>query len=272
MAATHSFILLLFSKNPMILHRGMPKSKLIFSSQTAQYDAARPSYPSKVIQLIKDEIKIAHPLLLDLACGTGISTRQLAKTVGTTIGCDIDSNMLNVAIEHAQKDTAYIQGDAHHLPFSDTLFDAITIFTAFHWFADKISLKEIRRVLRPSGKLFIVHPQLKTPYAKELYTTIQERFGKEIPISYSGYSSANFQETLERNGFSSRLLPIVKQKMTYTLDRFLLLLQSYSAWNHVPESKRPGMIRLLRNRFQPRLKNGKMIDERDIKIFVAKRK
>jgi ubiquinone/menaquinone biosynthesis C-methylase UbiE len=250
----------------------MPNSRLIFSSLTAQYDAARPSYPLKVIQFILDEIKIKRPLLLDLGCGTGISTRQLAKTVGMTIGCDIDGNMLNVAIEHMQKDTAYIQGDAHRLPFSNALFDAVTIFTAFHWFADRASLKEIYRVLKPSGKLFIVHPRLTTSYARELYTAIQEQFGKKIPISFSGYSSGHFQKTLSRNGFSSRLLPIVKQKMTYTLNRFLLLLQSYSAWNHVPELKRGSMIRLLRKRFQPKMKNGRVIDERDINIFVARKK
>jgi ubiquinone/menaquinone biosynthesis C-methylase UbiE len=48
----------------------------------------------------------------------------------------------------------YAVADAAQLPFEDETFDVITVGTAFHFFADEMAMKEIKRVLKPGGLFF----------------------------------------------------------------------------------------------------------------------
>jgi SAM-dependent methyltransferase len=48
----------------------------------------------------------------------------------------------------------WVRGDATRLPFRDQRFDAVVSTEAFHWFPDQAAaLRELRRVLRPGGRL-----------------------------------------------------------------------------------------------------------------------
>jgi ubiquinone/menaquinone biosynthesis C-methylase UbiE len=51
----------------------------------------------------------------------------------------------------------YVTGSAERIPFSNNTFDAVTAFAAFHWFDNKASLNEIKRVLKPGGIFFVVN-------------------------------------------------------------------------------------------------------------------
>lgn len=247
----------------------MHKQRGEFADLVAQYNAARPSYPTKVITAICESIGQKEPLILDVGCGTGISTRQLAEKGGVVIGCDIDINMLTAALRHRHTNVAYVQGQAKTLPFRSGIFDAVTAFTAFHWFTDKRSLKEFKRVLKPTGLFCIVHPRNTSPYGKDLRAMIEKRIGHKTK---NNYSDEAFDEVLTQAGFTCSHLPIVKQSTAYSLKTFLLLLQSYSVWNNVPQKLRPGLLRQLKNHYQPKLNNGYMIDTRDIEITVARKK
>jgi len=49
----------------------------------------------------------------------------------------------------------YRVSDVENLPYEDSLFDVVTLGTAFHWFVNEKAISEIRRVLKPDGILFI---------------------------------------------------------------------------------------------------------------------
>ena len=63
--------------------------------------------------------------LLDVACGPGNFTAQLAEnlsTGGLAIGLDISEPMLTRAVQdNSGPQVCYVRGDAHHLPFDDQL-------------------------------------------------------------------------------------------------------------------------------------------------------
>lgn len=239
-----------------------------FADLVEQYDAARPAYPAKVIQEVLSSIGKEHPSILDLGCGTGISTRQLAKRGATVVGCDLDLRMLTSAISHAQKNVTYAQGSASALPFGSEMFDAVTAFTSFHWFTDKKSVSEIKRVLKPSGVFCIVHPRNTSAHGRDLRNIIEQTIQRK---TVNNYSDTAFVEALTRAGFICAQLPIVKQTIRYPLETFLLLLQSYSVWNNVPETMQPEMRRILKKHFSKQLKNGAIIQTRNLEIVVAKK-
>ncbi|NQV27178.1 MAG: methyltransferase domain-containing protein [Rhodopirellula sp.] len=110
-----------------------------------------------------------HPgeQVLEVGFGTGHSLVALAKAVGSTghvTGVDISQGMCDVAerrvnAENVNQQVELIVTAVPPLPFDDRLFDAVSMsFTLELFPLDEIPavLAEVRRVLRPGGRLSIV--------------------------------------------------------------------------------------------------------------------
>lgn len=92
---------------------------------------------------------------LDVSCGSGNYTVALHKQGHEIIGLDISEEMLKKA---RAKDPSLplLQGDAHKLPFEDSLFDGVFCVHAMHHYRDlETVFAEMYRVLAPGGKLLI---------------------------------------------------------------------------------------------------------------------
>ncbi|WP_373085955.1 class I SAM-dependent methyltransferase [Sneathiella sp.] len=103
---------------------------------------------------------VSHPAkVLEVACGTGISTRHLAEVlpIGTEIlATDLNEAMLNHAssVNANLPGVTYSQANALDLPFDDASFDAVVCSFGIMFFPDKsLGMKEMTRVLKPGGVL-----------------------------------------------------------------------------------------------------------------------
>jgi ubiquinone/menaquinone biosynthesis C-methylase UbiE len=103
-----------------------------------------------------------HPLVLDVATGTGRIPIALAKHSafeGHVIGLDASRKMLEQAIRKVQEQgladtTSFMWGDGQSLPFEDKSFDMVTCMEALEFMPQpEAGLKELVRVLRPDGLL-----------------------------------------------------------------------------------------------------------------------
>lgn len=243
-----------------------------FHRLVKEYDAVRPKYPHKVFTALRSVLKASKSFMLDLGCGTGISTRQIAQAFKDSfvVGCDKDPAMLEAALGHQeQNNVAYIQGNAHALPFENNTFDTVMAFTAFHWFSDPISVHEIKRVLKTNGFLCIVHPRHLSPFTRDFRGILERELKRPVPPSYRG---EDFRTTLELEGLDIVAEQKVKAIDTYTLEQYLTLLRSYSLWAQVPTSKRKKMLDILKGYLTPHLQEGYIHDEREIQVMIAKRK
>jgi ubiquinone/menaquinone biosynthesis C-methylase UbiE len=112
----------------------------------------------------QDLVEIAAPgtghRVLDLACGTGAVARAAATHVGTTghvVGLDLNPAMLAMARAIPHQDGPPIEwreGDATALPFAEATFDLVCCHQGLQFFPDRsAALREMRRVLAPSGRL-----------------------------------------------------------------------------------------------------------------------
>ena len=95
--------------------------------------------------------------VLDAACGTGdFALADLRAGAAQVTGVDFSERML----ERARRKSAaveWVQGDLLALPFPDAEFDAATVGFGVRNLADlELGLKELRRVLRPGGRLAIL--------------------------------------------------------------------------------------------------------------------
>ncbi|MEL7485651.1 MAG: class I SAM-dependent methyltransferase [Pseudomonadota bacterium] len=98
--------------------------------------------------------------ILDLACGTGVVSRALARRSGTAcsiVAVDIAPPMLKAARQRALSDgvaaqIAFHRAEADALPFDDDAFGAAFCQQGIQFFPDRVAaLSEVRRVLRSGG-------------------------------------------------------------------------------------------------------------------------
>lgn len=134
---------------------------------------------------------VEHPLILDVATGTGrlpLSLFSRPSFDGHVIGLDLSRKMLQRAdLKLGKYDGRYtlIWHDAQHLLFDDETFDAVCCLEALEFMPDPMQvLTEMARVLRPGG-IFLVTNRVNweaklmpgKAFSKDRFCTMLESLG-----------------------------------------------------------------------------------------------
>ena len=118
--------------------------------------------------------------VLDVCCGTGDLAIAAKDEGGTVTGVDFSEQMLDRARSKSSR-VAWINGDALALPFPAESFDAATIGFGLRNVEDRaMALKELRRVLRPGGRLAILEVVRPRGAPAVFYSVWFDRF---IPLA-----------------------------------------------------------------------------------------
>lgn len=175
----------------------------------------------KVVRMVKAE---KPKQILDVATGTADLAIALEKShPEQIIGIDISNGMLEVGRQKvARKDLSSLitleQADSEDLPFEDNRFDAITVAFGVRNFENlQKGLKEMRRVLRPGGKLLVLEfsqpqsfpfKQLYNFYFKNILPGLGRMISKDsraytyLPESVGAFPhGAAFIAELEKAGY-----------------------------------------------------------------------
>jgi len=115
--------------------------------------------------------------VLDLACGTGDLTMELARKAGknsAVIGIDFNGAMLNIAVQKGKGldngvRASFVHGDAANMPFPEGCFDSVGVSFAFRNLTYNNPLTgqyiaEVLRLLKADGKFVILEtsqPELR---------------------------------------------------------------------------------------------------------------
>ena len=127
-----------------------------FSSQADTYARGRPDYPVEIAAWLTGTLRLsAGKTVVDLGAGTGKFTRLLLPTGATVLAVEPVAQM-RAQLAGAVPGVQALEGTAEALPLPDASVDAIVCAQAFHWFANTAAMREMRRVLRPGGRLGLI--------------------------------------------------------------------------------------------------------------------
>jgi demethylmenaquinone methyltransferase / 2-methoxy-6-polyprenyl-1,4-benzoquinol methylase len=151
-------------------------------------------------------------LVLDLAAGTGTSSRAFTAAGGRCVACDFSLGMLRVGKQRAARTPAtgvsFVAGDALALPFKDQNFDAVTMSFGLRNLADPdAGLAEMLRVTRPGGRLVVCE-----------FSHLPMR---RLDAIYSRYLAA--------------ALPLVARRLSGNAGAYSYLAESIAGWPAQPE-------------------------------------
>ena len=125
------------------------------SAAAHRYAEARPDYHAEVFQHVAAFLGDRAPVerALDVGCGTGQSTRAIARVARRVVGLDTSAFMIREA--RARIDHPLVVAKAEALPVEEETVDLVVASAAFHWFDQPRFLDEARRVARPGAWLVV---------------------------------------------------------------------------------------------------------------------
>jgi len=140
--------------------------------------------------------------VLDIGCGTGWALGQIAKLVdgkGSFYGIDLSAKMIEKAKENfkEQKQFQFMKANAESIPLEDNKFDVIICTNSFHHYLnpDK-ALKEMYRLLKAEGKVYILDPTVDMWILKIVSKLIKLLDPSQVKL----YSTKEFKELIIGSG------------------------------------------------------------------------
>lgn len=136
-----------------------PSAQKGFSLGAELYQQVRPSYPPEIVVWLQDQLKVGeNSTVIDLGSGTGKFLPFLLQTQAKVIAVEPVTEMLQ-QLQQAHPTVECVQAFSDQLPLQNESVDAIVCAQSFHWFSNIETLKEMYRVLIPTGHLGLLWNQ-----------------------------------------------------------------------------------------------------------------
>lgn len=131
-----------------------------FDDAAADYDAFRPPYPPGVVRRVLAAGRVApSSRVLEVACGTGQLSVDVAKTGCELVAVEMGPNLAGLArkkLEPYPRSRVEVSR-FETWPVPTAKFDSVMCATAFHWLDPKIRFAKSAQCLRPGGFLVVLH-------------------------------------------------------------------------------------------------------------------
>jgi ubiquinone/menaquinone biosynthesis C-methylase UbiE len=196
-----------------------------FGAIAADYDRLRPSPADAAVEWLLPE---QHDLAVDVAAGTGLLSRVMARQVKDVIAVELDHRMAAVLRERSPG-VHVVQGRGEALPLADASADAVLISSAWHWLDPLRAVPEMARVLRPGGYLGLLRTGPERSWVNDLRQA-REEDGSRRPPSQPGFPRTPLFGEVATGSFDST--------RTMSVEDFVDLMATYSAVITASEDER----------------------------------
>ena len=225
-----------------------------FDSVAEQYEAARPTYPSALL----DDLVLLGGIpeggrVVEIGPGTGKATVALAERGFELVGVELGATLATVARRRLAgfPRAQIVVADYEHWKPERGDFDAVVAFTSFHWIAPELRYTKSKQLLHPGGALAVVQPEhvLLPGVDVEFWDSVQEVYGTVLPeLAPDERPPApddvgDLREEIEASGLFSEVT--VRRHfwdVEYTADEYIALLGTYSPMLELPPGQRDELL------------------------------
>jgi SAM-dependent methyltransferase len=169
----------------------------LFDQQAEAYDRFRPTYPDAGIDELLGPVPSGLDVL-DVGCGTGIASRQIAQRGAKVLGVELAPRMAEIARGHGvEVEIAAFEGwDA-----AGRTFDRVTSAQAWHWLDLPTATAKAASVLRPGGRLCLIwnvgcQPDDLADALEEVYASVVPPGGHRLFRGYAANRSSDVKTGL----------------------------------------------------------------------------
>jgi len=129
--------------------------------KTANDYKHRAGFPQRLFErLAQLDIGMRGQRILDLGSGTGALGREFAKRGAEVVGVEPSAVLISEAKRldvEADVRVDYVAATAERTMLDENSFDVVCAGQAWHWFDRAKAVRELKRVVRPDGRVVIAH-------------------------------------------------------------------------------------------------------------------
>ncbi len=229
------------------LHRNRQRADS-FGDDAEKYDRVRPTYPEQLI----DELMLDTPRsVLDVGCGTGITTRLFMRRGCTVLGIEPDARMAAVARRQGAtvEDGAFEGWDPR-----DRRFDLLVAGQAWHWVEPDAGARKAAEVLAPGGRIGLFWNQsFPTGETRRVMDDVYQRVAPALGTTSvllgerHGSLYKDIAQSLRDAGhFADVRLVDYRREVQYSTEQWLELASTHSDHHTLPADELDALIRELR--------------------------
>ena len=118
--------------------------------------------------------------ILELGCGAGYFTQELARSGADIIAIDVSPELLEIAkAKCSTTNVRYQIQNAYALTYADAIFDSVVGSSILHHLEIEEALREVYRVLKPGGTVYFTEPNMLNPQIaiQKNIPWVKRRFG-----------------------------------------------------------------------------------------------
>lgn len=174
------------------------------------YDSARPSVPLYPVQIAVNYLGKTPDRVVDLGCGTGLSTLIWKEHAKEVVGIEPSDDMRAVAEQKKAENVRFEKGFGNKIPLENESADAVICSQSFHWMEPKSTLAEVNRILKPNGVFLTVDcdwPPVIDWRAEKLYMDLYEKIKElekefdDVNDTFVRYSKDKHLENIKASGY-----------------------------------------------------------------------
>jgi SAM-dependent methyltransferase len=255
--------------------KDLEQRKHWYSPAAEAYYQVRPRYPPALINQVVEIAQLSNDsTLLEVGCGPAIATPAFAALGCRVIGVEPNPDFYRLA---QQTCAAYPNVELQNCSFEEwellpQTFNAVLAASSFHWITPEIGYPKAAAALRPGGHLILlwnkelqphydVHQQLSAVYqthAPALDRPYEDSTTQAAILSELG------QMAIESGYFKNMISEHMEVEVTYTVDQYLLLLNTYSPYLKLEPQQKQRLFAGLRQVLE---RQGSMVQLSYVSVF-----